>query len=248
VHAITFPSPRSFVANRIAVAEYVRRQNLARLGLPVDRSSFAMSPIEINAAYQPGLNQIVFPAAILQVPRFDPARPAAVNFGTIGMVMGHEMTHGFDDWGRHFDGRGGLRDWWSADVAAAFGRRSQCLVDEYSAFQPLPGRHLDGAFTLGENIADLGGVEVAFAAWARQGEADDATAWLTGPQQFFTAYAQGQCELLRDDYLDLALTTDPHSPGRFRANGVLVNSPAFASAFRCAPGTPMAPEARCKIW
>jgi endothelin-converting enzyme/putative endopeptidase len=238
----------SFVGNRIAIARRLGQQDLAALGTPVDRQRFALSPLEINAAYVPELNQIVFPAAILQQPYFALGRPAAVNLGAIGMVMGHELTHGFDNFGRHFDGQGGLRDWWTPGVAAEFGRRAQCLVDEYGAFQVPSGAHVDGAFTLPENIADLGGVLLAHDAWMSLGEPEGNDSWITRSQQFFVAFAQSWCELTRDQTADLLVLADPHAPGRFRVNGTVANVPAFAAAFSCPTGAALAPANRCELW
>jgi putative endopeptidase len=244
----TFDEADGFIANRISLRRKLRARNLALAGTPVDRTRFAMSPLAINAAYIPELNQIVFPAAILQPPFFAPGRATAVNLGAIGTVMGHEMTHGFDDWGRHFDGHGGLRDWWTPAVSAEFTRRAQCLVDEYSAFQLPSGQHVDGAFTLGENIADVGGLQLAHDAWLGTGQAEDNDTWLTRSQQFFVAFAQNWCGRNRPQAAEVGLLADPHSPARFRVNGAVANVPAFRTAFSCRTGAALAPATGCELW
>jgi endothelin-converting enzyme/putative endopeptidase len=197
---------------------------------------------------------MVFPAGILQPPFFNKAAPEPVNYGAIGMVVGHELTHGFDDAGRRYDAQGNLRDWWTPEAAARFQERAQCLVHQYAAYEPLPGVKLDGALTLGENIADLGGLRLAFAAMqaARAGRPDGDRKLLgyTPEQQFFLGYAQSWCASLRDEAMRLRALTDPHAPPKYRVNGPLSNMPEFAEAFSCDEGDPMArpAAARCAVW
>jgi putative endopeptidase len=223
-------------------------QAVASLKEPVDRTSWRMPPIEVNAYYAPDFNEIVFPAAIFRLPFFDPASGSAVNHGAIGAVMGHELTHAFDDAGRQFDGDGTLRNWWSADVEAAFHDRSACLVDAFSRREPLIGQHVDGVRTLGENIADLGGIELAFEAWQASGAATTAMAEFGGAQQLFIAYAQTSCALMSPGYLATVLATDPHSPPKERVNVPLSFLDSFADAFHCPTGSPMRARPACAVW
>jgi putative endopeptidase len=164
------------------------------------------------------------------------------------MVMGHELTHGFDDQGRQYDGTGSLRDWWSPQVAAEFNRRAACVADQFGRYQPLPGMSIDGQLTLGENIADLGGVKLAYDAFNATAEPARASGLLDDDQQFFVAFAQVWCTNQREEATATSLRNDPHSPPRFRVNGTVANLPAFAAAFHCPIGAPLAPVARCEIW
>jgi endothelin-converting enzyme/putative endopeptidase len=230
--------PLSFSASQAAAMRFFVARNLAKIG-GADDDPWFMPPNTVNAAYSPVRNAIDFPAAILQAPLFDGGYAPAVNYGAMGAIMGHELTHGFDDEGRQFDPSGKLADWWSASTSQAFADRAACLVDQYDAIEAAPGVNVDGKLTLGENIADLGGVKLAYAALAPEG--DDARA-------FFLAYAQGWCENVRPDFLATLARTDPHSPASARVNAVLANVPAFADAYGCAQGTPMAPPKRCAVW
>jgi putative endopeptidase len=243
-------TPDDFLQNLVARRTKSWLNAMADLQAPADRTRWQMAPVISNAYYSPDRNDIVFPAAILQPPFFDLGRPAAANFGSIGSVMGHELTHGFDDEGRHFDGIGTLRDWWSPGVATEFNRRAQCLVDQYDRYAPLPGAMVDGALTLGENIADLGGLKLAYAAFHAPdgGDGEGAPGHFTPDQQFFLAYAQGWCEKDRPAFLRGLLQSDPHPPWQTRINGAVTNVPEFAAAFRCPTGAPLAPASRCAIW
>jgi endothelin-converting enzyme/putative endopeptidase len=244
----------SFFRNVLSAGRFETSRQLAKLGKPVDRTEWFLTPATVNAYYNPTMNEMAFPAGILQPPFFNRTAPEAVNYGAIGMVVGHELTHGFDDEGRKYDALGNLRDWWSPDVARAFDTRAQCLVDQFGAYEPLPGVHLDGKLTLGENIADLGGLKLALAAAeaARRGRSDAGEKLLgfTPEQQFFVGFAQSWCSKEREEHTRLHVATDPHAPPRFRVNGVLSNLPAFAAAFSCKDGRPMVrPSAtRCEIW
>jgi putative endopeptidase len=211
-----------------------------------------MTPQTVNAYFSPTKNEIVFPAAILQPPFFDPLADPAVNYGAIGAVIGHEITHAFDDQGRQSDGEGQLRDWWTTSDAALFGTQADRLKRQYEAFEPLPGLHINGSLTMGENIADLGGVLVAYDAYMASlgGKPAPVIDGYTGAQRFFLAYAQVWRGKIRDDALRQQLVSDPHSPGVFRANGTVRNVDAWYAAFDVKPGQKMyvAPEDRVRIW
>jgi putative endopeptidase len=228
------------------------RRQLAKIGKPVDRGEWYMPPPTVNAYYSSRYNDINFPAGILQPPFYDATRDAAANYGAIGSVMGHEMTHGFDDQGRHYDGSGNLKDWWTPADASAFEARAACLVGEYGDFTAVGDLKVNGRLTLGENIADNGGVRLSYAALekALKGAAPPPVDGLTVPQRFFVAYAQSWCGSATEQDERRRALTDPHSPPEFRVNGVVVNQPEFAKAFSCPAGSPMAPppEKICRVW
>ncbi|WP_446744621.1 M13 family metallopeptidase [Silvibacterium acidisoli] len=239
-----------------AVAFEEKRQ-IAKIGKPVDRGEWLMSPPTVNAYYNPQMNDINFPAGILQPPYFDATQDDAVNYGDAGGVIGHELTHGFDDEGRQFDARGNLVSWWTDEDAKQFTERSSCVVKEFDHFVAVDNLHVNGKLTLGENIADLGGLKLAFLAYldrARQAGVDLSKpgsaeyGHLTPEQQFFVAYGQGWCQNNRPENLRARVETDPHSPEEFRVNGVIVNLPEFQKAFACKTGQPMAPAQRCTVW
>ena len=227
--------------------------DLARLPHPVDRELWDMNPQTVNAYYNPLLNQITFPAAILQPPFFDPNADPAVNYGAIGGVIGHEIGHGFDDQGRQFDGTGKLRDWWTKESAEKFEARTKKLGEEYDKFEPVPGVHVNGKLTMGENIGDLGGLEMAYSAYRRyvasHGE-QPVLDGLTGDQRFFLAWAQVWRGKSRENALREQLLTDPHSPTEYRVDGVVPNIDAWYKAFNITPDSAMyiPPEKRVKIW
>jgi putative endopeptidase len=243
--------------NALRAAEFEEKRDIAKIGKPVDRGEWAMSPPTVNAYYNPQMNDINFPAGILQPPFFDPSQDDAVNYGAVGSIIGHELTHGFDDEGRQFDGKGNLEDWWTPADGKQFTERADCVVKEYDGFVGVDDLHVDGKLTLGENIADLGGLKLAFLAYLdraqkmgvdlqQKGSAEYGS--LTPDQQFFVAYGQNWCQNNRPENLRLRIQTDPHSPEEFRANGVVLNLPEFQRAFSCKPGRPMAPVKRCTIW
>ncbi len=243
----------SYFRSILAANRFELRRQLAKIGKPLDRQEWQMPPQEVNAYYEPQLNEMVFPAGILQPPFFNRAAPRAVNDGGIGSVVGHELTHGFDDEGRKYDALGNLRDWWTPAVATEFDRRARCLVDQYAAYEPVPGVHVNGELTLGENIADLGGLRLAFAAHreAAQGRPPEpAVAGFTPDQQIFVAMAQSWCTKMREPFARMLAQTDPHAPDRFRVNGPVSNLPEFAAAFQCPAGSRMTrpPDRRCQIW
>ena len=225
---------------------------ISQLGGPIDKEEWGMTPQTVNAYYRPSLNEIVFPAAILQAPFFDPGADAAVNYGGIGAVIGHEMGHGFDDQGAKSDGDGRQRNWWSTEDEAAFKEKSQALVAQYNAFSPLPGLNVDGQLTLGENIGDLTGITMAYSAYKRSlgGKEAPVLDGLTGDQRFFLSYSQIWQRKFREDALIARLKSDPHSPGQYRANGIVRNFDAWYVAFDVQPGDKLylAPEDRVKIW
>lgn len=241
------------LGNAIRSEEFAWRLDLSRFPKPVDRTLWAMNPQEVNAYYDPQTNQITFPAAILQPPYFDPKADPAVNYGGEGAIIGHEMGHGFDDQGRQFDEAGKVRDWWTADVAKAFGERAAMLGAQFDTYEPVPGVRINGKLTMGENIGDLGGVEAAYAAWrryvAKHGE-PKVIDGLTGDQRFFIAFAQSWQEKVREGRLREQLLTDPHSPAEYRVNGIVRNVDAWYAAFDIKPGDKLylAPEKRVHIW
>jgi len=242
-------SDTSYLANRLEAARFESKRQLDKIGKPVDRSEWFMSPPTVNAYYNPLLNEMVFPAGILQAPFFGPEADPAANAGAIGMVMGHELTHGFDDKGRQFDGKGNLREWWTPGVSAAYEQKAQCVVEQYAAYT-VQDLHLNGNLTLGENIADIGGLKLSWLAFSngRGGLDVRDESGFSPAQRFFLSYAQAWCANRRPEYARLLVTVDPHSPPEFRVNGAVSNQPEFEQAFECTSGAPMAPADRCEVW
>ncbi len=238
------------LGNSLRANAFEFQRELNKIGKPVDRQEWFMSPPTVNAYYDPQMNNINFPAGILQPPFFSKDADDAVNYGAIGAVIGHELTHGFDDQGSQFDAKGNLRDWWTPQDRKAFDARTQCIVDEYSKFQPLPGMHINGKLTLGENVADNGGVRLAIMALMADlaGKDADKLEGFTPEQQFFLSFGQVWCENQTDQILRLRNQTDPHSPGQFRTDGVLQNMPEFQKAFGCKASAPMVSENACRVW
>ncbi len=245
--------PDDVLGNVQRAAQFAFEIDLARLPHPVDRELWAMNPQTVNAYYNPLLNQITFPAAILQPPFFDPNADPAVNYGAIGGVIGHEIGHGFDDQGRQFDGTGKLRDWWTKESAEKFEARTKLLGAAYDKFEPVPGVHVNGQLTMGENIGDLGGLEMAYSAYRRyvasHGEQPEIDG-LTGDQRFFLSWAQVWRGKSRENALREQLLTDPHSPPEYRVDGVVPNIDAWYAAFNVTPDSAMyiPPDKRVKIW
>jgi putative endopeptidase len=244
--------PDDLLGNLRRATAFEYADMIGRLGKPVDRTEWGMTPQTVNAYYNPVNNEIVFPAAILQPPFYNPAADDAVNYGAIGAVIGHEISHGFDDQGRKSDAQGNLRDWWTAEDAAAFEQRATMLAEQYGAFEPLPGARVNGRLTLGENIGDVSGVAIAHRAYKRslEGRPAPVIGGFTGDQRFFLGYAQVWRTMYRDPALRQMLLTDSHSPGMYRTNGALANISAFYEAFNVRPGDNMylPPERRVKIW
>lgn len=243
-----------YLENVLAASLFENRRQLAKLGKPIDRTEWLMSPPTVNAYYSPNMNEIVFPAGILQPPFFWPEGDDAVNYGAIGVVIGHEMTHGFDDQGAQYDAEGNLRNWWTAEDKKAYGARTERVVKQFDAFKPFPDAGINGKLTVGENIADLGGLRIAWAALAKAlGKDPNAAPPVDGTtpgRRFFLSYAAVWRNNIRDEALRVRLATDPHSPGRWRVLGPLANLPEFHAAFGCPPGSPMnrAPGERPEIW
>jgi putative endopeptidase len=241
------------LGNALRSEEFGWNLQLSRLGKPVDRSLWDMTPQTVNAYYNPLMNQITFPAAILQPPYFDPAADPAVNYGAIGAIIGHEIGHGFDDQGRQFDSTGRIRDWWTPQSAAQFEQRADRFGNQYDQYEPIAGTKINGKLTMGENIGDLGGLEMAYAAWrrhvAQHGE-PPVVDGLTGDQRFFIAYGQSWQSKIREGALRERLLTDPHSPPEYRVNGVVRNVDAWYKAFNVKPGDRLylPPEQRVSIW
>jgi putative endopeptidase len=242
----------SYVANLMAANEFNYRFNLAKIGQPVDKTEWQMSPQTVNAYYNPLANEIVFPAAILQPPFFDANADDALNYGGIGAVIGHEMIHGYDDQGARFDATGKFSNWWSDKDKAGFEGRTAMLVDQFAAYESIEGIKVNGNLTLGENIADLGGLAVAYDALQRElenkrvGEIDG----FTPDQRFFMNWATVWRRGFKPEELKVRLQTDPHAPANFRAIGAPSNLPAFAAAFGCEEGDAMvrAADGRVQIW
>jgi endothelin-converting enzyme/putative endopeptidase len=212
-----------------------------------------MTPPTVNAYYDPSMNNINFPAGILQPAFYDPKEDDAVNYGHIGAVIGHELTHGFDDQGRKFDGKGNLTDWWTPEDAKNFEGRTDCLVNEYGGFTAVDDVKINGKLTLGENTADNGGLVLAYMAYLERAKKEgiDLAAkkdGYTSPQRFYIAFAQNWCENSRPESVRAQVLSDPHSPDHFRANGAIVNQPGFAEAFGCKKGSPMVPVNSCRVW
>lgn len=247
---------KDHLANVVAASKHEIARKLSHYGKPVDKQEWHMSPPTVNAYYNPPYNEMVFPAGILQPPFFSATYPMAMNFGGIGMVMGHELTHGFDDQGRKFDGEGQLTEWWNETAVTKFEERAQCVDDLYSSYEVLPGVKLNGKLTLGENIADLGGIKQAhqaYLAWAEANGEDpraQAIEGLTAEQLMFVSFGQIWCSKSTPEVDKMRALTDPHSHPRYRINGPLSNLPGFWEAFSCEEGTAMHPpaDAVCEVW
>jgi putative endopeptidase len=242
---------KNYAANAIAAGAFEQKRQSAKAGKPYDRSEWLMPAFIVNAYYNPSANNTALPAGILQPPFFGADRGVAANFGGIGMVAGHELTHGFDDQGAQFDEEGRLANWWGPDDLKKFQGKGQCVSKQYSTFEALPGKFVNGDLTLGENIADLGGVKMAFHAYRNQRAGADkayVADGFTEDQQFFIAVGQAWCSKDRPEETQRRLTVDPHSPPKFRVYGALRNLPEFAHAFQCASGTPMNPKNACQVW
>jgi len=243
--------PKAFGENALAARRHEQVRQLEKIGNPDDRDDWYMSAPTVNAYYDASRNGMVFPAGILQPPFYSVDAAIPVNLGAMGMVVGHELTHGFDDEGAHYDADGNLTSWWEPATANEFKRRTQCVVDQYSQYEVVGGGKLDGANTAGENIADIGGVKLAFAAYRalRAPAADTVVAdGFTEDQQFFLAFGQAWCAKMRPDYEQLLAAVDVHSPAKWRVNGTLSATPEFERAFACKPTAKLVPKTRCEVW
>ncbi len=241
----------AYAKNSLSYRRWDLKDRLGEIGKPVDREKWEMSPPTVNAYYHPLKNHMVFPAGILQPPFYSVDAAVPVNLGAMGMVVGHELTHGFDDQGAQFDKDGNLSGWWEPNVEKTFKEKTGCVDKQYSSYEVLPGLKLNGKLTLGENIADMGGVKLAFMAYRAMREGADTELVADGyteDQQFFIATGQIWCSKYREQYARMAVQNDPHSNPRFRVNGPLSNTPEFASAFKCEAGSNMNPKNRCAVW
>ena len=239
-----------YYGNAQRAIAFESRRELAKIAKPLDRSEWQISPQTVNAYFDPQMNDINFPAGVLQPPLYDPKLDDAPNYGDTGGTIGHELTHGFDDEGRKFDATGNLKDWWTEADAKQFNDRTQCIVDQYAQYVVVDDVHINSRLTLGEDVADLGGLILAHMAWRAQavGQSLQAKDGLTPEQRFFVGYAQWACENQRPENLRLHAKIDPHSPGRYRVNGLVVNMPEFAHAFSCPVTAPLVKKDPCRVW
>jgi predicted metalloendopeptidase len=242
------------VGNFLRANEFESKRQIAKIGKPVDRKEWGMTPPTVNAYYNSSHNEIVFPAGILQPPFFDKDVDDAVNFGGIGLVIGHELTHGFDDQGRKYDPQGNLRDWWTAEDGKEFEQRASCVANEYSGFVAVDDLKLNGKLTLGENTADNGGARISLNALdeinkqyptAKAAQMIDS---YTPEQRFFLGFGRVWCEKQRPEFARMRVSVDPHSPGKYRVDGVVENMPEFEKAWGCKAGQPMVSENACRVW
>ncbi len=243
-------SRTDFFGNREHTSLFEAKRQLAKIGKPLDRGEWGMTPPTVNAYYDPQMNDINFPAGVLQPPLFDFKLDDAPNYGNTGATIGHELTHGFDDEGRQFDGAGNLRDWWTEADAKNFETRAQCVVDQYAQYVIVDDVKINSKLTLGEDVADLGGTVLAYLAWkkATVNQKLDTVDGFTPDQRFFIGYAQWACENNRPESLRVSAVTNPHSPGKYRINGVVSNMPEFQKAFACKPTAPMVRAKPCRVW
>ncbi len=241
-----------FYGNDLRATEFEVKRQLAKVGQPVDRTEWDMTPPTVNAYYNPQMNDINFPAGVLQPPLYDAKMDAAPNYGNTGSTIGHELTHAFDDEGRQYDAQGNLKDWWTQQDAEQFVKHADCVVDQYGQYVVVDDIHINSKLTEGEDVADLGGTILAYAAWkdATKGMNPTERDGLTPDQRFFIGFAQWACENQRPENQRANAMTDPHSPGKYRINGVVVNMPEFGQAFGCKPGQPMVKPSDkvCRVW
>ena len=242
--------PDDYFGNAVRAANFETARDWAKVGKPVDRNEWGMTPPTVNAYYDPQMNDINFPAGILQPPLYDPRSDDAPNYGNTGSTIGHELTHAFDDEGRQFDAEGNLKDWWTKDDAKGFEDRINCLRDQFATYVVVDDIHINSKLTSGEDVADLGGTLIAYIAWRKATAAEDLKPieGFTPDQRFFIGFAQWACENTREANSRLQAATDPHSPGFARINGIVTNMPQFATAFGCKAGQPMVKAPVCKVW
>jgi endothelin-converting enzyme/putative endopeptidase len=241
-------TPASYAADVLAAFSFSTRRELEKIGKPVDRREWYMSPPTINAYYDPQTNDINFPAGVLQPPLFDPKMDPAPNYGNTGATIGHELTHGFDDEGRQFDAAGNLKDWWTPEDAKAFQQRVTCVKNQYAQYIAVDDIHINSSLTLGEDVADLGGTLLAYIAWKHAAHETEKINGYTPDQRFFIGMAQWACGDERIESKRMHVITDPHSPDEFRINGVVADLPEFGVAFGCKIGQPMMRENACRVW
>jgi predicted metalloendopeptidase len=246
-------SRTAYAADAMAAERFELHRELGKVGKPVDRTEWGMTPPTVNAYYDPSMNEIVLPAGELQPPFFSRDFYAPVNLGDEGAsTVGHEITHGFDDEGSQFDGEGNLRDWWTKETKAKFDEATKCVQEQYSGYEAVPGVKLNGALTSGENIADIGGVKLGYAAlraWEKaHPEEHRSVDGFTDEQLFFLGYAQGWCSKETPQFLEMLARTNPHSPAKWRVDGPMSDVPAFAQAYQCKAGTPMKSGKVCSVW
>jgi endothelin-converting enzyme/putative endopeptidase len=243
-------SPNNFLGDVTQASQFEEHRELDKIGKPVDRAEWDMSPPTVNAYYDPQMNDINFPAGVLEPPLFDPKMDAAPNYGNTGATIGHELTHGFDDEGRQFDALGNLKDWWTPEDAKAFETRVSCVRNQYAKYVVVDDVHINSSLTLGEDVADLGGTLLAYIAWkhATEGQDPKPIDGLTPDQRFFVGMAQWACGDERPESKRLHAITDPHSPNEYRINGVVTNLPQFGQAFGCKVGQPMMQVNACRVW
>jgi putative endopeptidase len=239
-----------FLGNVEHATVFESQRELNKIGKPPDRTEWMMPAPTVDAYYNPQMNDINFPAGVLQPPLYDPSMDDAPNYGDTGATIGHELTHGFDDEGSKFDASGNLRDWWSKQDEAEFNRRTSCVADQYAKYTVVDNIKINSRLTLGEDVADLGGTILAYKAWqaATSGQELDDRDGLTPQQRFFVGFAQWDCSNERPENLRLRAMTDEHSPAQYRINGVVVNMPQFHEAFRCKPTAPLVRQDRCVVW
>jgi len=244
--------PNDFAGNVTRAAEFELHREINKIGQPVDHGEWQISPPTVDAYYDPQMNDINFPAGVLQPPLYDAKMDDAPNYGDTGGTIGHELTHGFDDEGSQFDAKGNLKNWWTKEDRTRFEQRTACVRDQYAGYTVVDDVHINGELTLGENVADLGGEILAYMAWkgATKDKNLEPVDGLTPEQRFFIGFAQWDCANERPDDLRMRAMIDPHSPAKNRINGVVVNMPEFANAFSCKAGQPMvnATGKVCKVW
>jgi len=241
------------LGNQERVREFDFARDLAKIGKPVDKDEWFMSPPTVNAYYDPQMNNVNFPAGYFQPPFFSDKEDDAANYGDMGSTIGHELTHGFDDEGRQYDKDGNLKDWWTKEDEQKFKDRAECMVKQYDAIEAVPGVHLNGKLTLGENLADLGGLWLAWIAWQDKAQDEHVdmnakTDGYTPEQRFWIAYAQQWCTQTRPEQLRTQAQTDPHAPDEYRTNTVLTDLPEFAHSFNCKKTAPMVAPKPCRVW
>jgi endothelin-converting enzyme/putative endopeptidase len=238
------------MGNVVRARDFEFNRQLAKIGKPVNRGEWQMTPPTVNAYYDPQKNDINFPAGILQPPLFSTSSDAAPNYGNTGGTIGHELTHGFDDEGRKFDAEGNLKDWWTPEDGKEFEKRAACISGQYSDYTVIDDVKINGKLTLGEDTADLGGLLLAYMAWKKDiaGQNLSPIDGLTPEQRFFVGYGQSWCDNTRDEEKRLRATIDPHSPPNYRTNGVVSNMPQFQEAFHCKAGSPMVRSNQCRVW